>query len=129
MNKQIFEIDGKNFSTLEEFAKEFSDKLRLQIDWSGNLDALYDILHGGFVTPEKGFVLVWKNSALSKERLGYDETIRQLVKRLERCHPTNKDHIRLEIEHAKSHKSSTVFDWIIEIIEGKEHSDIKLRLE
>lgn len=85
MNQRIYEIDGNNFSTIEEFAREFSEKLELDTYWNGNLDAFNDILHDGFGTPDEGFILVWKNSALSKELLGYDETVRQLEKRLDRC--------------------------------------------
>lgn len=129
MSKKIYEIDGNNFSTLEEFAREFTDKLQLETYWSGNLDAFNDILRGGFGTPEEGFILVWKNSSLSKYRLGYDEAIRQLEKRLERCHPTNKSLVQLELEQAKQHQSLTVFDWLVEIIGDEEHNDIELRLE
>ena len=61
MEKRIYEIDGANSSTLEEFASDFTRQLNLQTNWRGNLDAFNDILHGGFGTPENGFVLVWKN--------------------------------------------------------------------
>lgn len=129
MSKKIFEINGNNFSTLEEFAKEFSEKLNLDVEWNGNLDALNDILRGGFGTSYEGFILVWKNSSLSKERLGYNETLRQLEKRLERCHSANRNNVRSEIELAKAKKSATVFDWLVEIIRNEEHNDIELRLE
>ena len=129
MSKRVYEIDGDNFSSLEEFAREFSEKLELEIYWHGNLDALNDILHGGFGTPNEGFILVWKNSTLSKVRLGYEETVRQLEKRLERCHPTNRKYVKLQLEKAKQHKSATIFDWLIEIMEDKTHNDIELILD
>jgi RNAse (barnase) inhibitor barstar len=44
MNKKVYEIDGNNFSTLEEFCDEFNRKMNLEISWNGNLDALNDIL-------------------------------------------------------------------------------------
>lgn len=128
MSKRIYEINGNNFSKLEELAREFSEKLELETYWNGNLDAFNEILHGGFGTPDEGFIFVWKNSALSEERLGYDETVRQLEKRLERCHPINREHVRLQLQ-ARQHKSATVFDWLVDIIEDEEHSDIELRLE
>lgn len=129
MSKQIYTVDGENFSTLEEFWDEISRVLIPNEFWGKNLDAFNDILHGGFGTPDEGFILVWKNSSLSKERLGFSETIRQLEKRLERCHPLNRDSVRSQIEEAKRHEFPTVFDWLIEIIEYKEHADIELRLE
>jgi Barstar (barnase inhibitor) len=49
--------------------------------WGHNLDAFNDILRGGFGTLEGGFILRWKNSTVSRERLGYPETVRQLDRR------------------------------------------------
>lgn len=129
MSKHIYEIDGNNFSTLEEFAVEFTNKLNLSSQWNGNLDAFNDILHGGFGTPEEGFTLLWKNSAKSKEKLGYAETVRQLEKRLLTCHPNNRIYTKQLIEQAKQNKSSTVFDWLIEIINDESHKDIEIRLQ
>jgi RNAse (barnase) inhibitor barstar len=68
--KPIYEIDGTRFSTVEEFYDEISRVLIPDVEWGHNLDAFNDILRGGFGTPEEGFVLKWKNSALSRERLG-----------------------------------------------------------
>ena len=129
MSKRIYEIDGNNFSTLEEFWDDISRVLIPDVYWGRNLDAFNDILRGGFGTPEEGFILVWKNSSLSRERLGYAETTRQLEKRLERCHPTNRDSVKLQIEESKQNKFPTVFEWLVEIIEYEEHDDIELRLE
>jgi len=129
MSKRIYEIDGNNFSTLEEFWDEISRVLIPDVYWGRNLDAFNDILRGGFGTPEEGFILVWKNSSVSREKLGYAETVRQLEKRLQKCHLTNREYVKLQIERAKQHKFATVVEWLIEIIEDEEHNDIELRLE
>jgi hypothetical protein len=34
-----------------------------------------DILRGGFGTPDDGFTLRWKNHDISRQRLGYRETV------------------------------------------------------
>jgi RNAse (barnase) inhibitor barstar len=129
MNKKVYEIDGDNFSTLEEFCDEFNRIMNLEITWNGNLDALNDILNGGFGTPDEGFVLAWKNSAQSRKRLGYSETIRQIEKKLQSCHPLNAPYIKEELDNAKRNEGPTVFDWLVEIISGEGHEDIELRLE
>lgn len=129
MVKEVFVIDGANFITLEGFAKEFTEKAGLEITWNGDLDDFEDILYGGFGTPEEGFVLIWKNSALSKEKLGWQETVRQLNRQLEKCHASNRKSILSEIEKAKLQNSSTVFDWIVEIVQSENHKDIDLKLE
>jgi RNAse (barnase) inhibitor barstar len=114
--KPAFEIDGSKFSTLEEFFEEISRVLIPGSYWGRNLDAFNDILRGGFGTPEGGFTIKWKNSTMSRERLGYKETIRQLQLRLRRCHPSNRNWVGAELVAAGNGVGSTVFDWIIEII-------------
>ena len=74
--------------------------------WQGNsLDALDDILYGGYGTPEN-FVVVWKASEVSRQALGPQETS-SLFNNMPR--------------------SQTLFDMLVEIFEG--HENIELRLE
>lgn len=68
--KPTYEIDGRDFSTLEEFYEVVSRVLIPGAEWGHNLDAFNDILRGGFGTPDGGFVLRWKNSDRSRECLG-----------------------------------------------------------
>jgi myo-inositol-1(or 4)-monophosphatase len=115
--KKHYEIDGENFSTLDEFYDEISRVLVPGVEWGRNLNALNDILRGGFGTPESGFLLRWKNSTLSRTRLGYAETVRQLEQQIERCHPSNKAFIEHDLNLAHAGRGSTVFDWLIEIFQ------------
>jgi RNAse (barnase) inhibitor barstar len=123
-----YEIDGSRFSTLEEFYDEITRALSLTSHCGGNLDAFDDVLQGGFGTPVEGFTIRWKNHGVSKERLGYSETARQLRLRLEQCHPTNRARVSKDLEMAISQKGKTVFDWLIEVIRdhgpgGKQKED------
>jgi RNAse (barnase) inhibitor barstar len=117
-NKRVYEIDGEKFWTLEQFYIEVSQILIPGAHWGHNLDAFNDILRGGFGTPEDGFIFRWRNSATSRKRLSYPETVRQLELRLQRCHSTNRASVALDLEHAKASTGPTVFDWLIEIIQG-----------
>jgi len=134
-DKQVYEIDGTAFSTLEEFYDEVSRKVIPDATWGHNLDAFNDILRGGFGTPDEGFVLRWKDSELSRQRLNYKETVRQLERRLQRCHPTNRDYVAADLESAKNGIGPTAFDWIVEIIQdhgvgGAESADgVELELK
>ena len=128
MAKAVYEIDGREFATLEEFYEVVSRVLIPGAGWGHNLDAFNDILRGGFGTPEGGFVLRWKNSAVSRERLGYPETVRQLQRRLTRCHPANRQWVAEDLERARREVGPTVFDWLVEIIQvhcagGQEQED------
>jgi RNAse (barnase) inhibitor barstar len=127
VSKVALTIDGERFSTLDEFYEEVSRKLIPGAEWGRNLDAFNDILRGGFGTPEEGFVLVWRRSALSRERLGYAETIRHLERRLLRCHPSNRASFMEELSCARRSEGPTCFDWLVEIIQG--HSDVELELQ
>jgi hypothetical protein len=118
-SKKVYEIDGTVFSTLDGFYGEVGRKVIPDVPWGVNLDAFNDILRGGFGTPEGGFVLRWKNSDMSRIRLGYEETVRQLEIRLERCHPSNRTAVATELDRAKNRTGPTVFDWLVEII--KDH--------
>lgn len=125
---RTYRINGRQFSTLEEFFEEISRVLIPGSYWGRNLDAFNDILRGGFGTPDKGFILFWENSDLSRSRLGYAETVRQLELRLERCHPTNRNSVKKQLRNAHNNKGPVVFDWLVEIIrvhgaDGEEAED------
>ena len=115
----VYEIDGRRFCTLEEFFDEISTVLIPGSEWGRNLDAFNDILRGGFGTSEGGFTIRWQNHALSQERLGYKETVRQLETRLQRCHPSNRQAVAAELAAACAGRGPTVFDWLVEIV--REH--------
>jgi RNAse (barnase) inhibitor barstar len=120
------EIDGERFSTLEEFYDEVGRQLIPGAGWGHNLDAFNDILRGGFGTPEPGFTLVWRRSDLSRDRLGYVETVRQLERRLVECHPGHRSRVRSDLDAARHHQGPTVFDWLVDIISG--HPEVRLVL-
>src|SRR5262245_26375491 len=132
--KVAFVIDGADFSTLDEFYDQITRVLVPNTDWGRNLDAFNDILRGGFGTPPEGFIIRWRNSDLSRSRLGYPETVRQLESRLLRCHPLNRSAVTADLELARREQGPTVFDWLEGIIrahgpEGLEaNSGVELEL-
>lgn len=128
-------LDGSKISSLEAFYDQIGHKLAPGADWGRNLDALDDFLGGGFGGPEGDFNLRWANSEISRANLGYPETVRQLQKRLEQCHPSNRDKVRAELTRAENGLGATVFDWLVEIIRrhdaagDQSHDNIRLLLE
>ena len=109
-------LDGTRITSLETFYDEISRVVIPGHQWGRNLDALNDILRGGFGTPDEGFTIRWTHSAASKEKLSYSETARQLEARLERCHPSNREDVLEKLADARAHVGPTVFDWLDEII-------------
>ena len=128
-------IDGEDFSTLDEFFDVIGKVLIPGVSWGRNLDAFDDILRGGFGTPVGGFELVWRNSAVSRARLGYAETQTYLLNLLPSCHPANIEHVRNQIADAQNETGGTIFDWVVEVFHshgpsGEEAADnVILRLE
>lgn len=109
-------LDGTKITSLENFYEEIGGTLIPGVWWGENLDAFNDILRGGFGTPDEGFVIRWKDSEVSRANLSYAETTRQLEKRLERCHPTNREVVRADLLRAQHGEGPTVFDWVVDIM-------------
>ena len=128
-NKKIV-INGNQFSDLNGFYEEVSEKLMKDEDWKvGTLDGLNDILYG---VPEtfksKGKVeIIWKNSEKSKEDLGFETTLIFLENKLKIGKPYNVKLISEQKEDLLSGKGQTLFEIIIEIFES--HPKIKFILE
>jgi RNAse (barnase) inhibitor barstar len=135
MGKSVVTIDGAGFTDLSGFFDQFRQRAQLGSASAHNLDAFNDVLRGGYGTPQGGFVLRWQHHALSRQRLGYAETARQLRRMLATCDPHNRASVRRDIAQALSHKGSTVYDWLLDIIHehgpgGAEAEDaVELRLE
>ena len=108
--RRLLEIDGERFDDLEGFWDEVSRQLIPGAAWGRNLDAFNDILRGGFGTPERGFVLRWTHSERSRRALGFEETVRWLERKVERCHPDNVPSVRGELEAARAGRGPTLFD-------------------
>jgi RNAse (barnase) inhibitor barstar len=124
--KRVIEIDGTRCDTLEHFYDEVTRALELS-SWGRNLDALNDVLRGGFGT-DGPFVLRWTHSAESRRLLGYPETVRYLERKLTRCHPTNVPAVEADLAMARRGEGRTVFDILVEIIQvhgpgGRESGD------
>jgi RNAse (barnase) inhibitor barstar len=96
---QIFTIDGRDFSTLEEFYEAVGAVLVPGQVWGKNLDAFNDILCWP-IQDKEPYILVWKNSKLSRKRLNHLEAERQLERRLTGCHPSNRSSVAMELERA-----------------------------
>jgi barstar (barnase inhibitor) len=127
MIRKQYVIDGARFGTLAEASAEFTRALAFTTPWQGNLDAFNDFLHGGFGTPDEGFILIWQHSTLSRDRLGYGETVRWFEAQRRTCHPSNRARAEQDLLAARGQQGPTLFDMLVEIIQG--HEDIELRLE
>jgi RNAse (barnase) inhibitor barstar len=122
--KQRYEIDGAAFKDLDGFYDEFSRKVILGAKWGRNLDAFDDALSGGFGTPPGGFTLAWRNSALSRTRLGHSEYAKLVEQRLQKY---KSERSLADLAAARAGSGPTVYDLLLEIIRG--HEDVELVLD
>jgi len=81
IRKKVFEIDGMNFHTLQEFYSAIGEQLVENNEWGFNWNAFNDILRGGFIKTNynEPFKLIWKNSDISKKHLNDYEDIISLI--------------------------------------------------
>jgi RNAse (barnase) inhibitor barstar len=124
--EHTYVIDGEDFTTLEGFYDEVSRVMVPDLRWGKNLDAFIDVV-GGYGTPAGGFALVWKNSELSKARLGYEETARQLRQMMTRSHPLGVPALEKQLADAERHEGETVFDWLVGVVRAA--GNVRLILE
>ncbi len=112
-----YEIDGERIQDTDDFYTIIGESVNGPGGYFGRgLDSLNDCLRGGFGTPDdRAFSFVWTNSQSSRAALGYPETVRQLERRLARCHPSNRPRVQQEIASAVRGEGRTAFDWIVGI--------------
>jgi RNAse (barnase) inhibitor barstar len=111
----VFVIDGSRFDGLGGFWNEVERVLIPNAKWGRNLDALADVLAGGFGTPTGGFVVRWVYAARSRELLGFPETARWLEQRLPEVHASNRAEFARRLEHARNQRGETLFEALVDI--------------
>jgi RNAse (barnase) inhibitor barstar len=125
---RTFVIDGRTFSDLGGFYEAAGNALAPGRAWGKNLDAFNDLLCWPLADDPEPYILLWKNSELSRKQLSHAETARCLEARLRECHPENRGSIAGELKAAQRGEGPTVFDELVEII--RLHPDwLRLRLE
>ncbi len=99
-SKTIYTLDGNRITTIDEFYDEITRIIFPELDWGRNLDALNDILNGGFGTPAEGFIIVWKNSQYSKKQMDNKtfDTLTSIINDHKPGDNYDKDTVELRLE-------------------------------
>lgn len=131
MSKKTVILDGEKIHSLATFYDEIENKLTKNLTWNigRNYNTFTDILEGGFgiYDYEEPITLIWKNSRRSQTALGWEETIKYLIIKLETYHPANRNFVDTDLQLATHHKGKILFQLIVDEISS--HSHIDLRLE
>ena len=104
----------RGFETSRDLFRELSPLID-EDDWQGNLDLLDDVLHERYGLPKDGFVLRWINSDVSRQRLGYGETVKWFKAKVKRRQGVRED-VEGGLHDAQAEHGPTLFDIIVEII-------------
>lgn len=123
-------IDGNAFHDLNGFYDEAQRKLTDDFKGFGrNLDALNDIFRGGFgrFGPGEPVTIAWKHADKSRVDLGREETMRYVVDRIAKCHPSNVPLFKKRLDELSAGKGQTLFDEIVEM--ARKHRHVTLQLE
>lgn len=130
MNKKSIIINADNFSDLAGFYEEMNRLFMKGIDWKmgHSLDALNDILYGGFGVyyPGEPVIVVWNNFVKSKKDLGPEETKRLYQMKIDKGYPYNVKLFQEKLAELENGKGQVLFDIIVEIF--RDHNNIELRL-
>ncbi|MEO6684919.1 MAG: ribonuclease inhibitor [Dyadobacter sp.] len=128
--KKIIIIYADNFSDLASFYEEMNKLFMKDADWKlgQSLDALNDILYGGFgvYNPGEQVIVLWNNFSKSKKDLGLNETIKNYQMKINKGYPFNVNLFQEKLADIKNGNGPTLCDIIIEIF--RDHKNIELRL-
>lgn len=121
-------INGFNIHNKASLYKEINRVFMQNEDWQigENLDALNDLLHGGFgiLKDHQSVTIIWENFNDNKNLFGYPFTLQFYKDKLKQPTTFNSAFIITKIKALKRHKGPTYFDSIVEIFTSK--ANIKL---
>ncbi|MET9607407.1 barstar family protein [Streptomyces sp. NPDC006512] len=118
----VYVLDGTRIRTLDDFWQAIMDAFDSpgRQYFGRNFDAFTDCLSGGPGHPDVDeYVVEWRDHDVSRDQLGYPETVRQLEVRQARCHPSNRAAFAARLDEARDQRGPTVFDQLVEIFESR----------
>lgn len=123
----ILTLDGSRFDDIAGFYSEVNRVFMANESWrlGESLDALNDMLHGGFgaLMHADTATLYWLSFEKSRRDLGYDATRKWLLAKLDQP-GFDQRHIRAQFDALERGEGQTYFDIIQQII--AEHPKIDL---
>ena len=132
--RRKFILDGKMFHDLEGFYCEIDRLFTKNLSWKTghNLDAVNDILRGGFGVHDyaEPITISWINFNKSRRDFGYETTEEYYRHILLACHPSNRKAITKQLDDAMRRKGETILDIIVETIANNDpgHKDTELEI-
>lgn len=121
-------INGGSITSIPSFFVEMNRVLMAGQSWTlgESLDALNDVLYGGFgtIVGDEPVTLVWRDMDASRSALGLETTRAHLRAKLARPDVFNVDLIGRELDALERGVGKTYFETVLEII--GDHPNITL---
>ncbi len=129
-NAATFTIDGAAFDDIAGFYAHLNDVFMRGEDWrlGVSLDALNDMLHGGYgaLNGAAHPSIRWLRADKSRADLGYAETRQWLIAKLATPRQFNERMIRAQLDALDAGTGPTYFDLILQVF--ADHPDVELAL-
>lgn len=124
---KTFHLNGNDFSDMSGFYQSIYRLMPLEQDWEPghNLDALNDVLYGGF--GDEPVSLVWVNAEKSRKDLGLEQTALFYQRKIDQGAPYNVDWAKQKLADLHRGKGQTLFDIILEILADHRYITVALR--
>lgn len=113
-------IDGAEISSLSDFYNTIYPQITKDLDWipAHNMDALADILRGGFGQHQFGdsLQITWKNFDHSRASLGYQETLKWIEAKMYPGSPYNQKRLRYQRKQALACQGITIGERLLAVL-------------
>ncbi len=120
-------LDGARCDTLDAFYAEVGRALCGGDAWGESLDALGDVLGGGWGRRPVPLRLVWRDAERARAALGYPETVRERTRRLRDCAPNVLIKTAWALRAALRGEGPTLFDEVVARVRAHPHVELVLR--
>lgn len=125
-----FTIEGAAVHDIASLYDELNRVFMADEDWQlgPSLDALNDLLHGGFGTMHghEGVTIVWRDHAASRRALGREATAGYYRKKLRHPETFSAERFGPLLDAVEAGAGPTYFDIVLEVF--ADHPDIELVL-
>ena len=125
------EIDGSAATDITGFYAEINRLFMTGEDWTigHSLDALHDVLGGGYVPTADGaaVTVIWNDSDVSREGLGIPSTVAWLEAKIAQPEVFDVARFSRELEEVRAGRGTTYFDRILEVFADNPHVTLELR--
>ncbi len=120
-------LEGARCGTLEAFYAEAGRALGVGAGWGESLDALGELLRGGWGPEPVPLRLVWRDAERARLALGYPETVRERTRRLRDCSPNVLIKTAWALRAALRGDGPTLFDEVVARVRAQPHVELVLR--